>query len=155
MWIYFSAKMQTFSIHKVFIETHAVWELIFYHISGFYLKAGRWQNHPLLRLIGWSRSIVCLIIIVNFTVSWYFKYYFTYDHFFFTVRSPCHTAWPDPKSSWYVHYLVKYRCLKIISLIRFCRVIWVKVEGGSWFTWKEYFHVAGLLYCLRMQCLNC
>ena len=43
--------------------------------------------------------IVCLIIIVNIIFSGYFKYYFTYDHFFFTVRSPCHTVLPDPKSS--------------------------------------------------------
>ena len=34
-------------------------------------------------------TIVCLIIIVNIIFSGYFKYYFTYDHFFFTVRSPC------------------------------------------------------------------
>ena len=31
--------------------------------------------------------------------SGYFKYHFTYDHFFFTVRSPCHTALIDSKSS--------------------------------------------------------
>ena len=41
-------------------------------------------------------TIVCLIIIVNIIFSEYFKYYFTNDHFFFTVRSPCHTALPDP-----------------------------------------------------------
>ena len=35
--------------------------------------------------------------------------YGTYDHFFFTVRSPCQTAWPVPKSPWYFHYLIKYR----------------------------------------------
>ena len=44
-------------------------------------------------------TIVCLIIIVNIIFSGYFKYYFTYDHLFFTVRSPCHTVLPDPKSS--------------------------------------------------------
>ena len=44
-------------------------------------------------------TIVCLIIIVNIIFSGYFKYYFTYDHFFFTVRFPYHTALPDPKSS--------------------------------------------------------
>ena len=36
---------------------------------------------------------------------WYFKYYFTYDYFFFTVRSPCRTAWPVPKSPSYFYYL--------------------------------------------------
>ena len=44
-----------------------------------------------------SIAIVCLITIVNIIFSGYFKYYLTYDHFFFTVRSPCHTALPDPK----------------------------------------------------------
>ena len=44
-----------------------------------------------------SKAIVCLIINVNIVFSGYFKYYFTYDHFFFTVRSPCHAALPDPK----------------------------------------------------------
>ena len=46
-----------------------------------------------------NRSIICLIIIVNIIFSGYFKYYFTYGHLFFTVRSPCHMALPDPKSS--------------------------------------------------------
>ena len=44
-----------------------------------------------------DHPILCLIIIVNIIFSGYFKYYFTYDHFFFTVRSPCHAALPDPK----------------------------------------------------------
>ena len=43
--------------------------------------------------------IVCLIIIVNIVFSGYFKYYFTYDHFFFTMRSPIHAVLPDPKLS--------------------------------------------------------
>ena len=37
------------------------------------------------------------MIIVNIIFLGYFKYYFTYDHFFFTVRSPCYAALPDPK----------------------------------------------------------
>ena len=52
--------------------------------------------HPIYEF---KLSIVCLIIIVNIVFSGYFKYYFTYDHFFFTVRFPCHAALPDPKSS--------------------------------------------------------
>ena len=45
-----------------------------------------------------ATSKVCLIIIVNIIFSGYFKYYFTYDHFFLTVKSPCQTAWPVAKS---------------------------------------------------------
>ena len=66
------------------------------------------RNHK----TGWAweyNTIVCLIIIVNIIFSWYLKYHLTYDHFFFNVSSPCQTAWPMPKSPWYVHYLVKYR----------------------------------------------
>ena len=44
-----------------------------------------------------NKPIVCLIIIVNIIFLGYFKYYFTYDQLFFTVRSPFHAALPDPK----------------------------------------------------------
>ena len=47
--------------------------------------------------LAYSRPFVR--IIVNIIFSGYFKYHFTYHHFFFTVKSPCHTALPDPKSS--------------------------------------------------------
>ena len=81
-----------------------VFSLYMYHCQS-QSMTGKHFCHTVTLLLD---TIVCLIIIVNIIFSGYFKYYITYDHFFFTVRFPCHTALPDPKSSSYVHYLVKY-----------------------------------------------
>ena len=101
-----------------------------------------------------DRPIVCLIIIVNIIFS-YFNYYFLYGHFFYNVSSLW--VWPVPKSPWYVHHLVKYRCLKIFSKWLADQILPCNLsESRKWIVVyiKEYFNADMLLYSLRMQCLK-
>ena len=91
------------------------------------------------------KFIVCLIILVNIIFSGYFKYYFTYDHFFFTVRSPCHAALLDPK------IILIYSLFSQISMFEdfFADQILPGnlSESRRWIVIciKEYFNAVGLL----------
>ena len=77
-----------------------IWNCLFGpNIMAFFIvKAVVYRGYPMVI----EGPIVRLIIIVNIIFSEYFKHYFTYDYFLFTVRSPCQTAWPVPTSPSYI-----------------------------------------------------
>ena len=90
-------------------------------------------------------AIVCLIIIVNIIFSGYFKYYFIYDNFFFTVRSPCHAVLPDPKIILICSLFSQISMFEDFFADQILPGNLSKSRGWIVICIKEYFNAVGLL----------
>ena len=90
-------------------------------------------------------TIVCLIIIVNIIFSGYFKYYFIYDNFLFTVRSPCHAVLPDPKIILICSLFSQISMFEDFFADQILPGNLSKSRGWIVICIKEYFNAVGLL----------